>query len=79
MKKYQNLVISNSGKSHNKIVKLKVENFKYLHWKVSSWKFWAFEFNHVSLKQSKIEIAQNRSAAPFLFKKSSPGGMVCGS
>ena len=28
--KYQNLVISKSGKNHNKIVNLKVENFEQL-------------------------------------------------
>ena len=32
--KYQNLVISKSGKSHIKIVKFEVESFEHLHCKV---------------------------------------------
>ena len=41
-RKYQKMVISKSGKSHNKIKKIEVENFEQLGCKVWSWKLWAF-------------------------------------
>ena len=36
--KYQTLVISRSEKSHNKIVKIEVENFEHTHCKVVKFK-----------------------------------------
>ena len=45
---YQNLVISKSGKSHYKIVKLENKNVGHLRYKVWSWKFWEFVFKYLS-------------------------------
>ena len=45
-KKYQNLVISKSGKSHNKIVKIVVKNFEHVGYKALKFEVKKFEHLH---------------------------------